>query len=49
MKTKKELAELIISSYSWDGVKSVSWLVKNCDREELVDLYTEACERDYYN
>lgn len=49
--TKRELAEMLVNSPAWDGMKSVDDLCKNYSKAELQDAYDmlETAEEEYFD
>ncbi len=49
--TKLEMAEILVKSPAWDGIKSAQELVKHCSKQEIKDAYDylDFAEEDYFN
>ena len=49
--TKLEMAEILVSSPAWDGLRNPYKLAKNTPKDILKDYYDmlEVAEEEYYN
>ena len=49
--TKRDMAQEIVKSVVWDGVKDVDWLVKHHTKEQIKDIYDMMldAENDYWD